>query len=215
MEKTFAIFKPDVASEKFEIVKEEIIRAGFTIIVIEKTRISSSLAEHFYQEHKNEPFFGKLIHFMCSGPLHAMVLGKENGVNAWKKYVGDKDPMVAKKESPKSLRARFGADNIRNAFHASDNSLSAAREIRLFFPRVIINPIPDVEEGTDFFIQHVQPTLNKGLTQLCRLKPAPDSINSVAWLADWLLGNNPNKATTLSMQNEESEQKNSDDVCIR
>ena len=37
------------------------------------------------------------------------------------------------------------------------------------------------------------PTLTTGLVELCRTKPA----NPVAWLAKWLIANNPNAPITM------------------
>ena len=43
--------------------------------------------------------------------------------------------MTAKEEAPHSLRALFGTDGTQNAVHGSDSSLSAERELELFFGR--------------------------------------------------------------------------------
>ena len=42
-------------------------------------------------------------------------------------------PVDAKKETPNSLRAKFGGDGVKNIAHGSDSSSSAAKELQFFF----------------------------------------------------------------------------------
>jgi hypothetical protein len=56
-----------------------------------------------------------------------------------------------------------------------------------------LGPLPAPADGRDFVVQKVQPTLVKGLTRLCKEKPA----EPVRWLAEWLVHNNPSQAAAL------------------
>ncbi|XP_076458646.1 nucleoside diphosphate kinase homolog 5-like [Babylonia areolata] len=88
-----------------------------------------------------------------------------------------------------SLRAIYGTDDQRNALHGSDGLPSAQREIRFFFPDSVVEPVATGQAAKDYLSKAVNPTLLKGLTELCKQKPE----DPVIWLADWLLKNNPNK----------------------
>ena len=69
-----------------------------------------------------------------SGPIVAAVLAREGAVHQWRELLGPTDSNKAVLLAPHSIRAKFGTDGSRNAAHGSDSVLSAAREIRFFFP---------------------------------------------------------------------------------
>ena len=71
-----------------------------------------------------------------------------------------------------SLRAIYGTDDQRNGLHGSDSYSSVEREIRFFFPDSIVEPIPVGQAARDYLAKAVNPTLLKGLTQLCKRKPS-------------------------------------------
>ena len=56
----------------------------------------------------------------------------------WKALLGDKNPNDARTSDPKSLRAIYGVDIIKNAFHGSDDPKSANKERDIF-----LFPIPE------------------------------------------------------------------------
>ena len=70
-----------------------------------------------------------------------------------------------------SLRAIYGTDDQMNGLHGSDCYSSAAREVRFFFPDSVVEPIPVGQAAKDYLAKAVNPTLLKGLTQLCKEKP--------------------------------------------
>ncbi len=67
----------------------------------------------------------------------------ESPIVRWKKLIGDKDPSEAKIKDPSSLRAKYGVDVIKNAFHGSDDPKSANRDRDIF-----LFPVP--EKPPDF-----------------------------------------------------------------
>lgn len=87
------------------------------------------------------------------------------------------------------MRAVYGTDSTKNALHGSDSYSSAEREIHFFFPDSVVEPVSTGQAAKDYLTRTVTPTLLKGLTELCKMKPAEPII----WLADWLVVNNPNK----------------------
>jgi nucleoside diphosphate kinase len=62
----------------------------------------------------------------------------ESPIIRWKKLIGDKDPAEAKIKDPKSLRALYGIDLIKNAFYGSDDPKTANKERDVF-----LFPIPE------------------------------------------------------------------------
>jgi nucleoside-diphosphate kinase len=71
---------------------------------------------------------------MTSGPVLALVLRKPNAVPEWRALIGPTNSEKARAEKPDSLRAKYGTDGQRNAFHGSDSAASAQREALLIFP---------------------------------------------------------------------------------
>jgi nucleoside diphosphate kinase homolog 5 len=109
--------------------------------------------------------------------------------------IGPTNSIRARELEPNSIRAKYGLNEQSNAVHGSDSQASAEREIRFFFPRSVIEPIPTGQLANDYLEKQVNSTLLKGITQLCKEKPA----DPVIWLADWLLKNNPNKPSIDSV----------------
>lgn len=110
----------------------------------------------------------------------------------YKQILSNKGPTNSKKARethPDTIRAKYGTDEQCNAVHGSDSTLNAEREIRFFFDRSVIEPVPPNQEAKDYLELKLNPTLLKALTQLCKEKP----IDPVTWVADWLINNNPYK----------------------
>jgi nucleoside-diphosphate kinase len=92
--------------------------------------LTRSQAERFYAVHRERPFFGELVDFMCSGPVVVMALEKENAVQAWRDMMGPTNS----KDAPKgTIRGDFGTDVGENAVHGSDSPESARTEVAFFF----------------------------------------------------------------------------------
>lgn len=150
-------------------------------------------AEEFYEHLEGSDCFERLTRFISSGILYAFVLGKKNAVQEWALLIGPSDPDIARSESSSSLRARYGTNIIRNAVHGSKSCQEAMREIKFFFPTVILDPLPNEVLSKEFFEKHLKETLVKGLTALAKAKPHSDPLQVITWLATWLQENNPNK----------------------
>ena len=70
MEKTLCIIKPDAVANGFvDKINEKITGSGLAIINSKKILISKEIAEKFYAEHSERPFFGELVDFMISGAV--------------------------------------------------------------------------------------------------------------------------------------------------
>jgi nucleoside diphosphate kinase homolog 5 len=188
VERTLAIIKPD-AAYKSEEIEDIILRNGFTILQSRRIHLSPEQCSEFYNEHSSKIFFPSLVAFMSSGPIIAIELAKINAIQSWRDLIGPTNSEKAREIQPDSIRAIYGTDGQCNAVHGSDSEASAEREIRFFFNKSIVEPIPTENAAKDYLQHKLNPTLLKALTQLCKEKP--DDPHS--WLADYLLTNNPFK----------------------
>lgn len=131
MERTFIAIKPDGVQR--QLVGEIISRfesKGFTLVGLKLVKVSRSLAEQHYAEHKEKPFFPSLVEFITSGPVVAMVWEGKGVVAAARKMIGSTNPLNAE---PGTIRGDFGVDVGRNIIHGSDAVETAKREISLWF----------------------------------------------------------------------------------
>jgi len=132
VERTFALIKPDaIGAKNSGAIIDMIEKNGFEILSMEKMQLSKDKAEGFYAVHKDKPFFNDLINYVTSGPVIAMVLEKENGIQAWRDLMGCTDSQLA---APGTIRKLFGTSKSINATHGSDAPETAEQEIRYFFP---------------------------------------------------------------------------------
>ncbi|XP_027954898.1 thioredoxin domain-containing protein 6 [Eumetopias jubatus] len=136
---TLAIIKPDaVVHGKTDEIMMKIHGAGFDILANEERTMTEAEVQLFYQHKAGEEAFEKLVHHMCSGPSHLLILTKPEGTEdvtaAWRTLMGPCDPDVARREQPDSLRAQFGTEMPFNAVHGSQDRDAASRELALLFP---------------------------------------------------------------------------------
>ncbi|XP_078407014.1 nucleoside diphosphate kinase homolog 5 [Cetorhinus maximus] len=188
VERTLALIKPDAIDNANEI-EEIILRSGFTIAQKRKVYLSPELCSDIYAAHYGKMFFPSLTAFMSSGPTIAMVIARHQAVEYWRELIGPANSVKAKETHPGSLRALYGTDELRNAVHGSETSSAAEREIQFIFPDATVYPIPTGQDAITYLSKFVNPTLLRGLTELCKQKPR----DPITWLADWLIANNPNK----------------------
>lgn len=131
IETTFSIIKPDATQRNLigKIVSR-FEEEGLEIVAMKMKRLSQTEAEGFYQEHKERPFFGELVSFMCSEPVVLMALKGENAVAKNREIMGDTNPENAKEGT---IRKLFAKSIGENSVHGSDSAKSAARELAYFF----------------------------------------------------------------------------------
>ncbi|PAA85954.1 hypothetical protein BOX15_Mlig014025g2 [Macrostomum lignano] len=188
VERTLAVIKPDAVHHADEI-EDVITRSGFSVLQKRKVQLTPEQSSEFYAEHFGKMFFPSLITYMSSGPVVALVLAKDQAISSWRELIGPTNSLIAKQTHPDCLRAKYGTDDQQNALHGSDSFTTAEKEIRFFFPDSIVEPIPIGEAAKSYLARTVNPTVLKGLTELCKKKPN----DPITWLANWLLENNPNK----------------------
>ncbi len=127
MEQTLCIIKPDAVKNSFVDEINKIIEDNNLLILkSKKIKISKDIAENFYSEHKERPFFSELVDFMTSDYSVVQILQGENAVANYRKLMGATNPNEA---SEGTLRAEFAESLSKNAVHGSDSLESAQREI--------------------------------------------------------------------------------------
>ncbi|MCK3684887.1 nucleoside-diphosphate kinase [Maribellus sp. YY47] len=131
---TFTMIKPTAVKNNHtgDILKM-INDAGFKIIAMKYTRLAPERAELFYAVHKGKPFFERLVSFMCSGPIVAAILEKENAVEDFRKLIGSTNPEKAEEGT---VRKRYATSMTENAVHGSDSDENANIEADFFFSKL-------------------------------------------------------------------------------
>lgn len=133
-QRTLSIIKPDATSRNLVgKILSHFEEAGLTIIAAKMVTLTPQEAGQFYIIHKDRPFYGELIDYMCSGRVLVSVLEGEDAVNVNRKLMGATDP---KKADPGTIRALYAESIAANAVHGSDSLENAATEIKLFFPEL-------------------------------------------------------------------------------
>jgi len=138
--RTFTMIKPE-AVEKGNTGKiiDKIIEKGFGIVAMKYTRLSREQAEEFYGVHRERPFFGELVDYMCSGPIVAAILEKQNAVEDFRALIGATDPSDAEEGT---IRKEFAESKAKNAVHGSDSDENAEIEGKFHFkPEEVIETV--------------------------------------------------------------------------
>src|SRR5213076_8446 len=118
-ERTFVLLKPDAVQRA---LVGEILgrfeRRGLKVVAMKMLRVTRSLGETYYAEHRGKAFFEPLMSYIAAGPVVAMVLEGDGAVAI-----------------------------MRNMIHGSDSLESAKREIPLFFKPDEIHAYARVDEA--------------------------------------------------------------------
>ncbi|WP_461044527.1 nucleoside-diphosphate kinase [Spirosoma harenae] len=129
--RTFTMIKPDAveAGHTGAIIKH-IEEAGFRIVAIKKTQLTSERAGQFYAVHRERPFYNDLRTYMSSGAIIPMILEKENAVTDFRKLIGATNPAQAEEGT---IRKLYAKSMEANAIHGSDSDENAEIESNFFF----------------------------------------------------------------------------------
>jgi nucleoside-diphosphate kinase len=132
--RTFTMIKPD-ATEKGSTggILQMINEAGFRIVAMKMTELSTEKAGQFYEVHKERPFYGELVEFMSRGPITAAILEKENAVEDFRKLIGATNPADA---AEGTIRKKYATSIGENAVHGSDSDDNAKIEGDFFFSKL-------------------------------------------------------------------------------
>ena len=120
------MIKPDACKNgQAGAILGRILQEGQNIKALKMTKLTPEKASEFYAIHKERPFFGELVSFMCEGPIIAAVLEKDNAVEDFRKLIGATDPAKAEANT---IRKLYAASVGENAVHGSDSDENAKIE---------------------------------------------------------------------------------------
>src|SRR5438128_400804 len=107
------MIKPDAVSARHTGSIIDMIECnGFTILRMEKVRLTKDKAARFYAVHKERPFFAELVDFVTSGPVVVLALERADAVKQWRDLMGVTDPAKA---AEGTIRKKFGTNIGKNA----------------------------------------------------------------------------------------------------
>ena len=130
-ERTFVAVKPDgVKRGLIGRIVQRFEDKGFKIVGMKLLQVTPELAAKHYEEHKGKSFYNRLIYYITSAPIVAMVVQGYNAVESVRHIVGKTSPLDA---DVGTIRADFAQIMEYNVVHASDSLQSAEREINIYF----------------------------------------------------------------------------------
>ena len=131
IERTLSIIKPDATKRNLTgLINSKFENAGLKIIGQKRLQLTKTMAEKFYEIHKDRPFFNDLVDFMISGPVVVQVLEGENAIKLNRTIMGATNPDEADEGT---IRKEFAESIEANSVHGSDSSENAKIEISFFF----------------------------------------------------------------------------------
>ncbi|MBC9943885.1 nucleoside-diphosphate kinase [Leucobacter sp. cx-328] len=135
VEATLILVKPDgVARGLTGEILRRIEAKGYTLADIRFVNADRELLAQHYAEHEGKPFYEPLLEFMLSGPIVAIKAEGERVIEGFRSLAGATDPTTA---APGTIRGDLGRDwglkVQQNLVHGSDSTLSAERELGLWF----------------------------------------------------------------------------------
>ena len=134
VERTLSIIKPDATKRNLTgLINAKFENAGLKIIAQKRLQLTRSMAEKFYEIHKDRPFFNDLVDFMISGSVVVQVLEGDNAVKLNRDVMGATNPDDAEEGT---IRKEFAESIEANSVHGSDSLENAQKEISFFFANI-------------------------------------------------------------------------------
>ena len=134
IENTLSIIKPDATRRNLTgLVNAKFEKAGLKIIAQKRLHLSETIAQKFYEVHKDRPFYNDLVKFMISGPVIVQVLRGEGAVMMNRTVMGATNPSEADEGT---IRKEFAESIEANSVHGSDSLENAINEINFFFAEI-------------------------------------------------------------------------------
>ena len=134
IENTLSIIKPDATRRNLTgLVNAKFEKAGLKIIAQKRLHLSETIAQKFYEVHKDRPFYNDLVEFMISGPVIVQVLRGEGAVMMNRTVMGSTNPSEADEGT---IRKEFAESIEANSVHGSDSLENAINEINFFFAEI-------------------------------------------------------------------------------
>lgn len=131
METTVVLVKPDGVQRALvgEIISR-FERKGLRLVGMKMMFLNDEILDHWYEHHKEKPFFGGLKRFMMSSPIVAMAWEGVECIDAVRKLCG---VTKGREAEAGSIRGDFAMSQSNNLIHASDSPVNAKKELDLVF----------------------------------------------------------------------------------
>ena len=131
MERTLILIKPDgVQRSLIGPIIQRFEQKGFQLIGCKLMQMSKEKAENHYQEHAGRPYYERLVQFITSGPIVAMVWQADQVIALSRKIIGKTEAIDM---IPGTIRGDFAHHTNTNLVHGSDSPENAEREIANLF----------------------------------------------------------------------------------
>ena len=130
-ERTFIAIKPD--GVKRNLIGKIVTRfeeKGYKLIGLKLLQATEEMAAQHYAEHYGKPFYPRLVSYITSGPIVAMVVEGPNVIAESRKLMGKTRPEEAEVGT---IRFDYALSQEYNIIHGSDCTASAEREIAIYF----------------------------------------------------------------------------------
>ncbi|XP_055317998.1 nucleoside diphosphate kinase-like [Sitodiplosis mosellana] len=130
-ERTLILLKPDTVQRKLvgKII-ERFESKGFNLVGMKLISATEKMIEEHYSQYKSGAIHDKLIKYITSGPVIAMVWEGANAVQITRKMIGYFRPEFAE---PGTIRGDFSLDTTFNIIHGSCSIETANKEINIWF----------------------------------------------------------------------------------
>jgi len=148
-ERTLVVLKPDAVKQGLQKeIKDRLTVTGLRIVAEKERQVDAAFASEHYADlgiRKGEDVRRRMVAFLSSGPVVAMIIEGDNAIAEARRIVGATLPADA---NAGTIRGDLGnqsedyakADSedraVKNLIHASDASETAAKEIKLWFPEL-------------------------------------------------------------------------------
>jgi nucleoside-diphosphate kinase len=131
LERTLVLLKPDAVQRGLvgEIIAR-FERKGLKLSGLKLRQFPLKLIQEHYAVHKDRPFYPKLVKFMTSGPVVALVLEGKDAIEVTRGLMGATN---SRKAAPGTIRGDLGMSFSNNLVHGSDSAEAAKKELALFF----------------------------------------------------------------------------------
>lgn len=125
---TLCLIKPHVLKQKqLGHLIQSITDNGYTIMALQSFHFSMPMLETLFDVYRKiYPSYSAMMDHICSGTSVALMISgsvkydTHDIVESFREFSGPFHPELAKSLRPKSLRAQFGFDKIKNAVHCTD-----------------------------------------------------------------------------------------------
>lgn len=142
--RTIAIIKNHALDHRFDI-ERKIQEASFEIVKERQMEFDMETDPEFMYE-----LFGDDADSFAEGPVWVYVLERRRAVESFISLMGHRDPEVARKDTPGSLRALYGKSIKQNAIMGSPNAEAAEAQINALFASSPPFPTSDLADESRF-----------------------------------------------------------------